>query len=164
MRSEPQWQKSLEEKTLQRLNHFKLVSLVLSNHFTSSTALNSPACLPPGDICWFRSPDSERKTPSDNWETSTWELNGRTRAIPYLQFLRLPPNFEQLCDGVDKPLKVMVAQLLYLPIMVPDASIQLFHEEAMFLTIVHRPEGGKKWESTAFKKSSQCLGTAVVSF
>lgn len=38
----------------------------------------------------------------------------------------------------------MVAQLLYLPIMVPDPSIQLVHEEAMFLTIVHRPKDSLK--------------------
>lgn len=34
----------------------------------------------------------------------------------------------------------MVAHFLNFPVMVPDPCIQLFHEEAMFLPIVHRAE------------------------
>lgn len=56
-----------------------------------------------------------------------------------LQFLRLPSHFEQLCDGVNEPLEVMVTHLLDLSVVVPDAHIQLLHEETMFLTVVHRP-------------------------
>lgn len=58
---------------------------------------------------------------------------------PYLQFLRLSSYFEQLCDGVDKPLEVMVTHLLNFSVMVADSYVQLLHEQAMFLTIVHRP-------------------------
>lgn len=57
----------------------------------------------------------------------------------YLQFLGLPSYFKQLCDGVDKPLEVMVTHLLNLPVMVSNTCIQLLHEEAMLPTIVHRP-------------------------
>lgn len=62
-------------------------------------------------------------------------------SLPYLQFLRLSSYFEQLCDGVHEALEVMVAHLLNLSVVVPDACIQLVHEEAMFLAVVHRPAG-----------------------
>lgn len=72
---------------------------------------------------------------------------------PYLQLLRLSSHFQQLCDGVHEPLEVMVAHLLDLSVMVPDPSIQLLHEQAMLLTIVHRPEDEQeeKKEKTAGK-------------
>ncbi len=63
---------------------------------------------------------------------------------PHLQFLCFPSNFEQLGDGVDEPLEVMVTHLLDLSVMVPDPCIQLLHEEAMFLPVVHRPGDKKK--------------------
>lgn len=61
----------------------------------------------------------------------------------YLQFLCLPSYFKQLCYGVHEPLEVMVAHLLNFPVMVPDPRIQLVHEEAMFVTVVHRAEKQK---------------------
>lgn len=64
---------------------------------------------------------------------------------PYLEFLRLPSHFEQLRDGVDEPLEVMVTHLLDLSVVVSDPRVQLLHEEAMFLTVVHRP-GRKEGE------------------
>lgn len=70
------------------------------------------------------------------------EVSLSSPSITYLQFLRLPSYFEQLCDGVHKPLEVMVTHLLDLSVVVSDPSVQLLHEEAMFLTVVHRP--GKK--------------------
>lgn len=80
---------------------------------------------------------------------------------PYLQLLRLSSHFQQLCDGVHEPLEVMVAHLLDLSVMVPDPSIQLLHEQAMLLTIVHRPEDEQeeKKEKTAGKKDCKifCL-------
>lgn len=60
----------------------------------------------------------------------------------------------------------MVAQLLDLPIMVPDPGIQLFHEEAMFLTIVHRSEdeGGKTAVTTVITEVKQifCFKKKIV--
>lgn len=102
-----------------------------------------PLCLPPGGTCWFPSPDSERQK-QQKFERKVPKhlriLSCMVIGIAlYLQFLCLSPYFKQLCDGVDKPLKVMVAHLFDLPIMVPDPSIQLLHEEAMFLAIIHRP-------------------------
>lgn len=71
------------------------------------------------------------------------ELKSCASVLSYLQLLRLPSHFEQLCDGVDEPLEVMVTHLLDLSVVVPDPSVQLLHEEAMFLTVVHRPGEGK---------------------
>lgn len=58
----------------------------------------------------------------------------------YLQFLSLSSYFKQLCYGVHEPLEVMVAHFLNLPVMVSDPCIQLFHEESVFVAIVHRSE------------------------
>lgn len=51
----------------------------------------------------------------------------------------------------------MVAHLLDLSVMVPDPSIQLLHEQAMLLTIVHWPEDQQeeKKEKTAGLIGSQ---------
>lgn len=69
---------------------------------------------------------------------------------PHLQLLRLSSHFKQLCDGVHEALEVMVTHLLDLSVVVPDPCIQLVHEQAMFLPIVHRPEEARG--KTAGKK------------
>lgn len=86
--------------------------------------------------------------------------------MPYLQLLRLSSHFQQLRDGVHEPLEVMVAHLLDLSVMVPDPSIQLLHEQAMLLTIVHRPEDEQeeKKKKTAGKKDRKIFCLFLKSF
>lgn len=69
---------------------------------------------------------------------------------PHLQLLRLPSYFEQLRDGVHEALEVMVAHLLDLAVVVTDPHVQLLHEGAMLVTVIHRPARGEK--TAALKK------------
>lgn len=96
-------------------------------------------CHHPEDVCWCQLPGSARKKKFKKQKCS--ENQQPYFNIPfYLQFLCLPSYFKQLCYRVHEPLEVMVAHFLNFPVMVPDPCIQLFHEEAMFLPIVHRAE------------------------
>lgn len=103
-------------------------------------------CHHPEDVCWCLLPDSERGGGIRLTNSSVTRINSPVapfNILFYLQFLCLPSYFKQLCYGVHEPLEVMVAHLLNFPVMVPDPRIQLVHEEAMFVTVVHRAEKQK---------------------
>lgn len=121
----------LEEMLKHSLFHFYRITI--------ARAFSLHLCHCPEDVCWCQLPGSERRKKMKKQKCSE-NQQSNFNILFYLQFLCLPSYFKQLCDGVHKPLEVMVAHFLNFPVMVPDPCIQLIHEEAMFMPIVHRAE------------------------
>lgn len=56
--------------------------------------------------------------------------------ITYHKFFCISPDFEELCDSVDKPLVVKIAHLLNLTVMISYPGIQLLHEAHVGIWLV----------------------------
>lgn len=63
----------------------------------------------------------------------------KNMSLLYLELVCLRANLQQLPDGVNEALVVVVTHALNVSVMIPDPGVQSFHEFSMFISIIYGP-------------------------